>query len=123
MLAIRFWAARLSGPQQSGSSFVSRIAKSLRPIPTDSYPRLLRKKSMPRFALLVASLFLTCLALRLAAAGEMPFVRVSDDRRGFVLDGTGERFVPWGFNYDHDEKDRLIEDYWETEWDKVVEDF
>jgi hypothetical protein len=53
----------------------------------------------------------------------MPFVRVADDRRGFVLEGTGERFVPWGFNYDHDEQNRLIEDYWETEWDKVVEDF
>ncbi len=52
----------------------------------------------------------------------MPRVRVADDGRGFVLE-TGERFVPWGFNYDHDRDNRLIEDYWETEWDKVVEDF
>ena len=28
-------------------------------------------------------------------------------------------FVPWGFNYDHDETGRLIEDYWDDEWAKV----
>jgi hypothetical protein len=40
--------------------------------------------------------------------------------------GTGSirsAFVPWGFNYDHDEKGRLIEDYWEKEWQKVEADF
>ncbi len=31
--------------------------------------------------------------------------------------------MPWGFNYDHDEKGRLIEDYWEAEWKKVEADF
>jgi hypothetical protein len=40
------------------------------------------------------------------------------------VDGSsGSRFVAWGFNYDHDEKGRLIEDYWMTEWDKVRRDF
>ena len=28
-----------------------------------------------------------------------------------------------GFNYDHDEKGRLLEDYWEAEWPKIEEDF
>jgi hypothetical protein len=32
-------------------------------------------------------------------------------------------FVAWGFNYDHDEKGRLLEDYWTAEWPKVEEDF
>jgi hypothetical protein len=32
-------------------------------------------------------------------------------------------FVPWGFNYDHDDKGRLLEDYWEIEWPKVEVDF
>jgi hypothetical protein len=50
-------------------------------------------------------------------------VRLSPDRRGFSLEPSGRRFVPWGFNYDHDEKGRLLEDYWENEWQKVVEDF
>src|SRR5262245_37016417 len=50
-------------------------------------------------------------------------VRVSDDRRGFVLESTGRAFTPWGFNYDHDERGRLLEDYWEAEWAKVEDDF
>lgn len=31
--------------------------------------------------------------------------------------------MPWGFNYDHDERFRLLEDYWGFEWDKVAADF
>jgi hypothetical protein len=50
-------------------------------------------------------------------------VRVAGDGRSFVLEPSGQPFVPWGFNYDHDEDDRLIEDYWHAEWPKVVEDF
>jgi len=53
----------------------------------------------------------------------MEQVRVSDDKRTFILKDSGKEFVPWGFNYDHDEKGRLIEDYWNTEWSKVEEDF
>ena len=52
----------------------------------------------------------------------MAWVRVSDDARGFITD-SGRPFTPWGFNYDHDEAGRLIEDYWTAEWGKVVEDF
>jgi len=57
-----------------------------------------------------------------AAAQPMSSVRVSDDRHGFVLD-DGRPFVAWGFNYDHDEKGRLLEDYWAAEWSKVEQDF
>lgn len=45
-------------------------------------------------------------------------VRGSD----LVRAGTGERFVAWGFNYDHDRGGRLLEDYWEEEWGTVLED-
>jgi hypothetical protein len=48
---------------------------------------------------------------------------VSSDKRGFVFEKTGKPFVPWGFNYDHDETGRLIEDYWDAEWKTVEEDF
>ncbi|GBD34977.1 hypothetical protein HRbin36_00081 [bacterium HR36] len=48
---------------------------------------------------------------------------VSADGRGFCLAQSGKPFVPWGFNYDHDERGRLIEDYWDAEWDKIAEDF
>jgi hypothetical protein len=52
----------------------------------------------------------------------MERVRVAPDGRGFQL-ATGQRFTPWGFNYDHDDAGRLLEDYWETEWPRVEEDF
>ena len=50
-------------------------------------------------------------------------VRVARDGRSFVLSPSGRPFVPWGFNYDHDERGRLLEDYWDKEWDKVEEHF
>ena len=74
-----------------------------------------------RFALLL--LVLLGVAASRVAAGEMQLVRVSDDKHGFVLEKSGRSFVPWGFNYDHDEIGRLLEDYWDKEWPKVEEDF
>jgi hypothetical protein len=58
-----------------------------------------------------------------AADAEMPWVRVADNKHGFVLSTSAKPFVPWGFNYDHDEDGRLLEDYWESEWPKVEADF
>lgn len=55
--------------------------------------------------------------------GEMPWVAVSKDKKGFVLTPGDKPFVPWGFNYDHDATGRLIGDYWDKEWDKVEEHF
>ena len=54
---------------------------------------------------------------------EMEAVKVSAGGKGFVFHPSGRPFVPWGFNYDHDENGRLLEAYWETEWPKVEEDF
>jgi Cellulase (glycosyl hydrolase family 5) len=70
----------------------------------------------------------TLLVLALASAApaaepKLETVRVSKDGKGFVLDLSGKKFVPWGFNYDHDAKGRLIEDYWHDEWDAVRGDF
>src|SRR4051794_26949763 len=58
-----------------------------------------------------------------ASPGEMPWVQVSKDKKGFVLDPSGRPFVPWGFNYDHDDKGRLIEHYWDGEWPTVETHF
>jgi hypothetical protein len=58
-----------------------------------------------------------------AQADEMPWVAVSKDKKGFVLDSSGKPFVPWGFNYDHDAGGRLIEDYWDEEWPTVEAHF
>lgn len=54
---------------------------------------------------------------------EMEWVRIGEDKRSFVLAGSGQRFVPWGVNYDRDARGRLLEDYWLDEWAKVEKDF
>ncbi len=71
---------------------------------------------------LLLSLFLS-LAAGPAAAGELEWVRVSPDQRGFVLEKSRQPFVPWGFNYDHDDKGSLLEDYWDSQWPSVEQDF
>lgn len=88
----------------------------------------------PSLHSLAAGLMLTLLAgaVGVSASGSgdkpspiappLPFIRVSDDGHAFVLAGSAIRFTPWGFNYDHDETGRLIEDYWTDEWSKVKKD-
>ncbi len=58
-----------------------------------------------------------------ARAEEMPWVVVSKDKKTFAAEASGKPFTPWGFNYDHDQKGRLLEDYWDKEWDKVEAHF
>jgi hypothetical protein len=53
----------------------------------------------------------------------LEWIGVSPTGKGFVRTPPGKPFVPWGFNYDHDEGGRLIEEYWVTEWPKVEADF
>jgi len=83
-------------------------------------------KRHPRFHF-ARRLSLVCLALLAAATevvgGDMERIGVAPDGRGFVLENSKRPFVPWGFNYDHDETGRLLEDYWIAEWPKVEEDF
>ena len=61
-----------------------------------------------------------------ARAAGLEGVRLSADSRSFVLADSGKPFRVWGVNYDHDsqgENGRLLEEYWETEWDTVRGDF
>jgi hypothetical protein len=53
----------------------------------------------------------------------LDWIKVSENKHGFVRASSGGQFIPWGFNYDRDYKFRLLEDYWEAEWPTVVEDF
>jgi len=53
-------------------------------------------------------------------AADLQWVRVADDS---FMQESGQKFIPWGFNYDHDAAGRLIEDYWDDEWATVEEDF
>lgn len=75
-----------------------------------------------RLRVAVIILIATLCSIQIDAA-ELPWVVVAKDQKGFVLEKQGKAFAPWGFNYDHDEKGRLIEDYWYTEWEKVERDF
>ncbi|MGE3818633.1 MAG: cellulase family glycosylhydrolase [Isosphaeraceae bacterium] len=69
-------------------------------------------------------LALATFAPRMAsAAPPATFIKVAPGGAGFVVGPENRPFVPWGFNYDHDEAGRLIEDYWEAEWPKVEADF
>jgi hypothetical protein len=74
---------------------------------------------------LVLLLSMLLLIHRTACAGDLEreTVAASADRRGFVLVPSGRTFTPWGFNCDHDRAGRLLEEYWETEWPTVAEDF
>ena len=62
------------------------------------------------------------LAAGQALAAEMEWICVSKSG-GFVGEKSGRPFVPWGFNYDRDDRGRLLEDYWDKEWPKVEADF
>lgn len=53
----------------------------------------------------------------------LEWIRVFADGRSFVREPSGRSFTPWGFNYDHDEQGRLIEDYWDGEWSRIENDF
>jgi len=64
---------------------------------------------------------ITCIVHKAEAGLEL--ICLSEDGRRFVGAESGERFVGWGFNYDHDDSGRLLEDYWYEEWSNVVEDF
>jgi hypothetical protein len=52
----------------------------------------------------------------------MEWVRVAADGKAFICADSGRRFTPWGFNYDHDDRGRLLEDYWDAEWPRVARD-
>ena len=68
---------------------------------------------------------LGCLAVTGSAdrVNGMELVQIAKDKHSFILADSGRRFIPWGFNYDHDAEGRLIEDYWDAEWAKVEKDF
>jgi len=74
---------------------------------------------------------LTIVVLLTLAAGSVAFsagptlkcIQPSIDGSHFIRAQSGEKFVAWGVNYDHDDAGRLLEDYWHNEWSTVVEDF
>jgi len=68
-------------------------------------------------------LLASCSVALPAFSADLEWIRVADDSRSFALDQSRERFVPWGFNYDHDAEGMLIEAYWDDEWPRIENDF
>ena len=65
-------------------------------------------------------------AVASAHSAALEAVRISPDGKSFVLGESGKPFRVWGVNFDHDshgENGRLLEDYWDAEWDTVRADF
>lgn len=65
----------------------------------------------------------TCTAVLLPPFPALEWIQVSPDKSHFIGAQSGNRFIVWGVNYDHDDTGRLLEDYWEKEWETVAEDF
>ncbi len=66
------------------------------------------------------------LLLAVCGAGpesSLPWITLSADKASFVTQPGNEAFRPWGVNYDHDQQGRLLEDYWQKEWQSVAGDF
>ena len=84
-------------------------------------PVIAVKKLVPYYA--IALLIYGCFSSVSQAAQPLGWVEVSQDRTHFVTKETGEPILFWGANYDRDTQMRLLDDYWEEEWDTVVEDF
>lgn len=74
-----------------------------------------------RGILLLITFLLPCITL--SAEPKLERIRVSDEGSHFVRGTSGERFVVWGVNYDHDGQGRLLDEYWIDEWDTVIADF
>ena len=84
---------------------------------------------MPAIFLRIARAWLVIFTMTSAVdvlAAGLEGVRPSPDGRSFVLTESGAPFRVWGVNYDHDshgENGRLLEDYWDAEWETVRGDF
>ncbi|MFC1761150.1 cellulase family glycosylhydrolase [Planctomycetota bacterium] len=59
----------------------------------------------------------------LTSHNKLGLIHLNENGTQFICTECGNRFFAWGFNYDHDDSGRLIEDYWQEEWETVVEDF
>lgn len=71
----------------------------------------------------MAIVLLAPLGWLLAQDAELERIIVAADKRGFALESSRKAFIPWGFNYDHDDDGALLEDYWEKDWERIAKDF
>jgi hypothetical protein len=76
---------------------------------------------------LVLVVLSACATVDVKHGGPKPMERIAlaGERDSFALVPSGRPWVPWGFNYDHDDTpaQRLLEDYWDKDWKRVERDF
>ncbi len=53
----------------------------------------------------------------------LQWIKLDESGSHFVRSPSGNEFIVWGVNYDHNRSGRLIEDYWHSGFDTVREDF
>src|SRR5580698_482505 len=68
-------------------------------------------------------LLLLAAGCRIQPASKMENLQISWDGRGFITADSHRPFAVRGFNYDRDYRSRLLEDYWDREWQTVAMDF
>ena len=76
-----------------------------------------------RIIALAALVLIAVAGVARAEVKRMERIVIAKDGRSFAFAGSGKPFVPRGFNYDRDYKMRLLEEYWDTEWPTVQQDF
>jgi hypothetical protein len=114
----------LSQRSDGRTMLLPKHKKRGRPISSGMFPNpSQRSQDRPMNHRFLMPIWFALTLLQGAAADELSHIAVAPDGRGFVQVATGEPFVPWGFNYDHDRDGRLLEDYWETDWNAVEADF
>lgn len=82
-----------------------------------------RRPTSPGLSVALALLIIGNGVAAMASSPALQHVRVADDGMRFVFADSDKTFVPWGFNYDHDDGGLLLEDYWQNEWPRIEEDF
>lgn len=60
-------------------------------------------------------------AAQFSPASSMARIALAADGKGFIHASSKTAFHPWGVNYGN--RGRLIEDFWDTEWQTLVDDF
>lgn len=79
-------------------------------------------KAIMRYAVIAVILAVIASSAH-AETKRMEWIKLGKNGKSFVFASSGKSFAPRGFNYDRDADMRLLEDYWETEWPKVIQDF
>ena len=84
-------------------------------------PRIINKHAFIHLG--IQTLVMFALGATGCQCQELSWITLTEDKTGFCFAESSQKFVPFGFNYDHDRDGNLLEDYWDDDWDDVESDF